>query len=59
MTYDTLRKLGTMIDALSPLIGLTDLAVLLENITAEFENVALTSQRTNMSPLPDASEAVP
>ena len=59
MTDEIFRKLETIIDGLSPSNGLTHLAVLMESITAKVENVALMSQRTNMSPLPDPSEAVP
>ena len=59
MTDETLRKLETMIDALSPFNGLTDLAVRMESITAKVENVALMAQWKNVCPLPDPSEAVP
>ena len=58
-TDETLRKLETTIDTLSPLKGLTDLPVWMENFVADVEHVALTAQRTEMSPLPDPSGAVP
>ena len=46
-------KLDTMIDVLSPMNGLTDLAVRMETIVAEVENVSATALRTNMYLLPD------
>ena len=51
MTDETLRKLETIIDALSPLKGLQDLAVRMENFVADVEHVAPTAQWTNMAPL--------
>ena len=47
------RKLDTMIDALSPLNGLTDLALRMETIVAEVENASVMALRTNTSLLPD------
>ena len=47
------RKLDTMIDAPSPLNGLTDLALRMETIVAEVENASVMALRTNTSLLPD------
>ena len=46
-------KLDTMIDALSPLDGLTDLALRMETVVAEVENASVMALRTNTSLLPD------
>ena len=47
------RKLDTMIDALSPLDGLTDLALRMETSVDEVENASVMALRTNTSLLPD------
>ena len=53
MTDEISRKLDTTIDALSPLNGLTDLALRMETIVAEVENASVMALRTNTSLLPD------
>ena len=47
------RKLDTMIDALSPLSGFTDLTLRIETTVAEVENASVMAWLTNTSLLPD------
>ena len=53
MIDEIFRRLDTMIDALSPLNGLTDLALRMETVVTEVENASVMALRTLTSLLPD------